>query len=197
MILFSFYVNANTYERTKAQIISRKTISIVPPTSDHLDKPRESLETHLDDRHSYRTPAHFSKRTFHGRANSSTSSRPSKGRRNEGTRRNEEKEPAKTSLGAGPGARTKITIQWMIHQAPGPSLNHVARNNTPDPRIRRAYNIRVCSRARTRVYARYAHIARLRIPEKRERGSRTREIYTRCPVTPKVCSVTRPSRSDY
>lgn len=45
----------------------------------------------------------------------------------------------------------------MIHQASGPSLNHVARNSTPAPRIRRAYNIRVPSRAGTRVYARCVH----------------------------------------
>lgn len=38
--------------------------------------------------------------------------------------------------GGGESKASKITIQWMIHQGPGPSLNHVARNNTPAPRIR-------------------------------------------------------------
>lgn len=44
--------------------------------------------------------------------------------------------------GGGESKASKITIQWMTHQGPGPSLNHVARNNTPAS----AYNIRAYAR---------------------------------------------------
>lgn len=60
--------------------------------------------------------------------------------------------------GGGESKASKITIQWMIHQGPGPSLNHVARNNTPAS----AYNI--C------VYARCVHA--FHSFEEEEKGSR-------------------------
>lgn len=49
--------------------------------------------------------------------------------------RNREEEEEKEKEKEKEEKASKITIQWMIHQGPGPSLNHVARNNTPAPRL--------------------------------------------------------------
>ena len=68
------------------------------------------------------------------------------------------KKPRGGGGGGGESKASKITIQWMIHQGPGPSLNHVARNNTPAS----AYNI--C------VYARCVHA--FHSFEEEEKGSR-------------------------
>lgn len=73
----------------------------------------------------------------------------------------------------------------MIHQASGPSLNHVARNNnTPVAYPRPSYNIRVSPRWNSRVHTRCVHAFG-------SRRSFTHAGFIRGPVTPKVCSATR------